>query len=151
MLASVRRGRALCFASGGQASLSGIAHWDGGRVVCLASFGNDRSPSLVDYQKSTASVRIISLATPKMTPSRLPKGPIRLPQIAIVLLLSISSVLMPVSMNWGDIVDEPERNESAVSNKGETISIAGIAARLSSDTDSYRVPSQNWGYLAFFP
>lgn len=58
---------------------------------------------------------------------------------------------MPVSMNWGDIVDEPERNESAVSNKGETISIAGIAARLSLDTDSYRVPSQNWGYLAFFP
>ena len=58
---------------------------------------------------------------------------------------------MPVSMNWSDIVDEPERNESAVSNKGETISIAGIAARLSSDADSYRVPSQNWGYLAFFP
>ena len=105
----------------------------------------------MDYQKSTASVRIISLATLKMTPSRLPKCPIRLPQIAIVLLLSISSVLMPVSMNWGDIVDEPERNESAVSNQGETISIVGIAARLSSDIDRYRVPSQNWGYPAFFP
>ena len=151
MLAPVRWGRALCFASGGQASLSRVTHWARGRVLCFASFDNDRSPSLVDYQKSTANVRIISLATLKMTPSRLPKGPIRLPQIAIVLLLSISSVLMPVSMNWGDIVDEPERNESAVSNKGETISIAGIAARLSSDTDSYRVPSQDWGYLAFFP
>ena len=86
-----------------------------------------------------------------MTPSRLLKGPIRLPQIAIVLLLSISSVLMPVSMNWGDIVDEPERNESAVSKQGETLYVADIAARLSSDTDSYRVPSQNWGYPAFFP
>ena len=58
---------------------------------------------------------------------------------------------MPVSMNWGDIVDEPERNESTVSNQGETISIAGIAAPLSSDTDSCRVPSQDWGYPAFFP
>ncbi len=58
---------------------------------------------------------------------------------------------MPVSMNWGDIVDEPERNESTVSNQGETISIAGIAAPLSSDIDRYRVPSQDWGYLAFFP
>ena len=149
MLAPVRWGRALCFASDGQASPSLIAHWTRSRAVRLASFGNDRSPSLVDYQKSTANVRIISLATLKMTPSRLPKGPIRLSQIAIVLLLSISSVLMPVSMNWGDIVDEPERNESAVSNKGETISIAGIAARLSSDTDSYRVPSQDWGTLLF--
>lgn len=58
---------------------------------------------------------------------------------------------MPVSMNWGDIVDEPERNESAVSKQGETLYVADIAARLSSDTDSYRVPSQNWGYPAFFP
>ena len=58
---------------------------------------------------------------------------------------------MPVSMNWGDIVGEPERIESAVSNQGETISIAGIAARLSSDIDRYRVPSQNRGYPAFFP
>lgn len=58
---------------------------------------------------------------------------------------------MPVSMNWGDIVDEPERNESAVSNQGETIFIVGIAVRLSSDIDRYRVPSQNWGYPAFFP
>ena len=58
---------------------------------------------------------------------------------------------MPVSMNWGDIVDEPERNESTVSNQGETISIAGIAAPLSSDIDRYRVPSQDWGYPAFFP
>ena len=63
----------------------------------------------------------------------------------------MSSVLMPVSMNWGDIVDEPERIESVVSNQGETISIAGIAARLSSDINSYRVPSQNRGYPAFFP
>ena len=137
--------------SGGQASPSGVTHWARGRVLCFASYDNDRSPSLVDYQKSTASVRIISLATLKMTPSRLPKCPIRLPQIAIVLLLSISSVLMPVSMNWGDIVDEPERNESTVSNQGETISIAGIAAPLSSDIDRYRVPSQDWGYPAFFP
>lgn len=151
MLASVRWGRALCFASGGQASPSGVTHWARGRVLCFASFDNDRSPSLVDYQKSTASVRIISLATLKMTPSRLPKGPIRLPQIAIVLLLSISSVLMPVSMNWGDIVDEPERNESTVSNQGETTFIAGIALRFSSGNDNYRVPSQDWGYPAFFP
>ena len=151
MIAPVRWGRALCFASGGQASPSGIAHWTRGRAARLASFGNDRSPSLVDYWKSTANVRIISLANLKMTPSRLLKGPIRLSQIAIVLLLSISSVLMPVSMNWGDIVDEPERNESTVSNQGETISIAGIAAPLSSDIDRYRVPSQDWGYPAFFP
>ena len=104
----------------------------------------------MDYQKSTANVRIISLATLKMTPSRLPKCPIRLPQIAIVLLLSISSVLMPVSMNWGDIVDESERIEPAVSKQGETLYVAGTTARFSLDTDSYRVPSQDWGYPAFF-
>ena len=151
MIASVRRGVALCFVSGGQASPSGVTYWDGGRAARLASFDNDRSPSLVDYQKSTASVRMSLIGALKMTPSRLPKCPIRLPQIAIVLLLSISSVLMPVSMNWGDIVDESERNESAVSNQGETISIAGIAAPLSSDIDRYRVSSQDWGYPAFFP
>lgn len=58
---------------------------------------------------------------------------------------------MPVSMIWGDIVDEPEKNESAVSNQGEAMSIAGIALRLSLDIDRYRVPSQDWGYPAFFP
>lgn len=151
MLAPVRWGRALCFASGGQASLSRVTHWDGGRALCFASFDNDRSPSLVDYQKFTANVRIISLATLKMTPSRLLKGPIRLPKIAIVLLLSISSVLMPASVNWGDIVDESERIEPAVSKQGETLYVAGTTARFSSDIDRYRVPSQNWGYLAFFP
>ena len=46
-----------------------------GRALCFASFGNDRSSSLVDYQKSTASVRIISLATLKMTPLKTPKRP----------------------------------------------------------------------------
>ena len=58
---------------------------------------------------------------------------------------------MRMSMNWGDVVDESERTESAVTNLGGTTFIAGIAARLSSDTDSCRVPSQNWGYPAFFP
>lgn len=139
----------MCLASGGQASLSRVTHWDGGRAARLASFDNDRSPSLVDYQKSTANVRIISLATLKMTPPRLPKGPIRLPQIAIVLLLSISSVLMPVSMNWGDIVDEPERSESTVSNQGETISIAGIAAPLSSESIATGYPHKIGGTLLF--
>ena len=86
-----------------------------------------------------------------MTPSRLLKGPIRLPKIAIVLLLSISSVLMLVPMNWGDIVDESERIEPAVSKQGETLYVAGTTARFSSDIDRYRVPSQNWGYPAFFP
>lgn len=56
-----------------------------------------------------------------------------------------------MSMNWGDIVGEPERIESAVSNLGGTTFIAGIALRLSSDIDRSRVPSQDWGYLAFFP
>lgn len=56
-----------------------------------------------------------------------------------------------MSMNWGDIVGEPERIESAVSSLGGTTFIAGIALRLSSDTDSYRVPSQDRGYPAFFP
>lgn len=55
-----------------------------------------------------------------------------------------------MSMNWGDIVGEPERIESAVSNLGGTTFIAGIALRLSSDIDRYRVPSQDWGYPAFF-
>lgn len=58
---------------------------------------------------------------------------------------------MPVSMNWGDIVDEPERSESTVSNQGETTFIAGIALRFNSGNDNYRVPSQDWGYPAFFP
>lgn len=58
---------------------------------------------------------------------------------------------MTVSMIWGDIVGEPERIESAVSNLGGTTFIAGIALRLSSDIDRYRVPSQDWGYPAFFP
>ena len=53
-------------------------------------------------------------------------------------------------MNWGDIVGEPERIESAVPNLGGTTCIAGIAARLSSDIDRSRVPSQNRGYPAFF-
>ncbi len=56
-----------------------------------------------------------------------------------------------MSMNWGDIVGEPERIESAVSNLGETLYVAGTIARLSSDIDRYRVPSQDWGYPAFFP
>lgn len=56
-----------------------------------------------------------------------------------------------MSMNWDDIVGEPERIESAVSNLGGTTFIAGIALRLSSDIDRYRVPSQDWGYPAFFP
>ena len=56
-----------------------------------------------------------------------------------------------MSMNWGDIVGEPERIESAVSSLGGTTFIAGIALLLSSDTDSYRVPSQDRGYPAFFP
>lgn len=56
-----------------------------------------------------------------------------------------------MSMNWGDIVGETERIESAVSNLGGTTFIAGIALRLSSDIDRYRVPSQDWGYPAFFP
>ena len=54
-----------------------------------------------------------------------------------------------MSMNWGDIVGEPERSESAVSNLGGTTFIAGNALRLSSDIDRYRVPSQDWGYPAF--
>ena len=56
-----------------------------------------------------------------------------------------------MSMNWGDIVGEPERIESAVSNLGGTTFIVGIALRLSSDIDRYRVPSQDWGVPCFFP
>ena len=52
-------------------------------------------------------------------------------------------------MNWGDIVDESERIEPAVSKQGETLYVAGTTARLSSDIDRYRVPSQDWGYPAF--
>ena len=63
----------------------------------------------------------------------------------------LSSVRASLSMNWGDIVDESERIEPAVSNLGGTTFIAGIALRLSSDIDRYRVPSQDWGYPAFFP
>ena len=58
---------------------------------------------------------------------------------------------MPMSMNWGDIVDESERIEPAVSKQGETLYVAGTTTRLSSDIDRYRVPSQDWGYPAFFP
>lgn len=54
-------------------------------------------------------------------------------------------------MNWGAIVDESERIEPAVSKQGETLYVAGTTARLSSDIDRYRVPSQDWGYPAFFP
>ena len=54
-------------------------------------------------------------------------------------------------MNWGDIVDESERIEPAVSKQGETLYVAGTTARLSSDIDRYRVPSQDWGYPVFFP
>ena len=56
-----------------------------------------------------------------------------------------------MSMNWGGIVGEPERIESAVSNLGGTTFIAGIALRLSSDIDRYRVPSQHRGVPCFFP
>ena len=55
-----------------------------------------------------------------------------------------------MSMNWGDIVGEPEGIESAVSSLGGTTFIAGIALRLSSDIDRYRVPSQDW-VPCFFP
>ena len=55
-----------------------------------------------------------------------------------------------MSMNWGDIVDESERIEPAVSKQGETLYVAGTTARLSSEIDRYRVPSQDWGYPAFF-
>ena len=58
---------------------------------------------------------------------------------------------MPASMNWGDIVDESERIEPAVSKQGETLYVAGTTVRFSSDIDRYRVLSQNWGYPAFFP
>lgn len=72
------------------------------------------------------------------------------PLKTIVLLLFISSVRASLSMNWGDIVDESERIEPAVSKQGETLYVAGITARLCSDIDRYRVPSQDWGYPAFF-
>lgn len=54
-------------------------------------------------------------------------------------------------MNWGDIVDESERIEPAVSKQGETLYVAGTTARLSSNIYRYRVPSQDRGYPAFFP
>ena len=54
-------------------------------------------------------------------------------------------------MNWGDILDESERIEPAVSKQGETLYVAGTTARLSSDIDRYRVPSQDWGVPCFFP
>lgn len=56
-------------------------------------------------------------------------------------------------MNWGDIVDESERIEPAVSKQGETLYVTGTTttARLSSDIDRYRVPSQDWGVPCFFP
>ena len=54
-------------------------------------------------------------------------------------------------MNWGDIVDESERIEPAVSKQGETLYVAGTTSRLSSDIDRYRVPSQDWGVPCFFP
>ena len=52
-------------------------------------------------------------------------------------------------MNWGDIVDESERIEPAVSKQGETLYVAGTIARLSSNIDRYRVSSQDWGYPVF--
>ena len=70
MIAPVRwgSGALLCV---GRAGVSVRGHaLDQGSAALLASFGNDRSPSLVDYQKSTANVRINSLATLNMTPSR---------------------------------------------------------------------------------
>lgn len=79
MIAPVRwgSGDVLCV---GRAGVSvRVTHWTRGRAARLASFGNDRSPSLVDYQKSTANVRIISLATLKMTPSRHSKIAICIP------------------------------------------------------------------------
>lgn len=150
MIAPVRwgSGALLCVGRAG-VSVTGYV-LDQGSGARLASFGNDRSPSLVDYQKPTANVRIISLATPKMTPSRHSKIAICIPLKTIVLLLFISSVRVSLSMNWGDIVDESERIESAVSKQGETLYVAGTTARLSSDIDRYRVPSQDWGYPAFF-
>ena len=151
MIAPVRwgSGALLCIGRGG-VSVRGHA-LDQGSGARLASFGNDRSPSLVDYQKSTANVRIIFLATPKMTPSRHSKIAICIPLKTIVLLLFISSVRASLSMSWGDIVDESERIEPAVSKQGETLYVAGTTARLSSDIDRYRVPSQDWGHPAFFP
>ena len=87
----------------------------------------------------------------KMTPSGFPKKPDSFTQnndsSATIYFICVDASVDDL----GDIVDEPERNESAVSNQGEAISIAGIAARLSSDIDRYRVPSQDWGYPAFFP
>lgn len=75
MIAPVRwgSGALLCI---GRAGVSvRVTHWTRGRAALLASFGNDRSPSLVDYQKSTANARTASLMALKMTPSRLPKKP----------------------------------------------------------------------------
>lgn len=70
MIAPVRwgSGALLCVVRAGVSVR--VTHWTRGRATRLASFGNDRSPSLVDYQKSTANARIISLTTLKMTPSR---------------------------------------------------------------------------------
>ena len=72
-------GALLCVVRAGVSVRGHVTHWARGRAARLASFGNDRSPSLVDYQKSTANVRIISLATPKMTPSRHSKIAICIP------------------------------------------------------------------------
>ena len=70
MIAPVRwgSGDVLCV---GRAGVSVRGHaLDQGSGARLASFGNDRSPSLVDYQKPTANVRTALLMALKMTPSR---------------------------------------------------------------------------------
>lgn len=75
MIAPVRwgSGALLCVV---QAGVSVRGHTlDQGSGARLATFGNDRSPSLVDYQKSTANVRTASLMALKMTPSGFPKKP----------------------------------------------------------------------------
>ena len=75
MIAPVRwgSGALLCVVRAGVSVR--VTHWTRGRAARLASFGNDRSPSLVDYQKSTANARTASLMVLKMTPSSLPKKP----------------------------------------------------------------------------
>ena len=92
MIAPVRwgSGALLCVVRAGVSVR--VTHWTRGRAARLASFGNDRSPSLVDYQKSMANARTASLMALKMTPSGFPKKPDSFTLKTIVLLLSISSV-----------------------------------------------------------
>ena len=75
MIAPVRWGSDALLCVGRAGVSVRVTHWSRGRAARLASFGNDRSPSLVDYQKSTANVRTASLMALKLTPSRLPKKP----------------------------------------------------------------------------